>query len=171
MGLEQRCERAFQELTEVQARYHQASHPVRRFVDLLQAALAGGQAHMANRRGTVPESPETWGWRPTSKGRGWAPQGTRIGWATGSDLFLDPAASYQIAQGVAYHERLPVSQQTLHQRLRESALLASVDHGRQMVQVRRTLERCPRQVLHLRATDLAEDLREAGRCLPKLGIR
>ena len=37
-------------------------------------------------------------------------------------------------------ERVPVSQQTLHHRLRESGLLASVDSSRQMVQVRRTIE-------------------------------
>ena len=42
----------------------------------------------------------------------------------------------------------------------ERALLASVDEGRQMVQVRRTIEGCPRQVLHLKAKDLAGDLQE-----------
>jgi len=72
----------------------------------------------------------------------------------GTDLFLDPTASYQTAQAVAGTERLPMSQQTLHHRLRESGILASVDEGRQMVQVRRTMERKPRQVLHLRATEL-----------------
>jgi hypothetical protein len=46
--------------------------------------------------------------------------------------------------------------------LRESGLLASVDKGRQMVQVRRTLEGCPRQVLHLRVGDLAGGLQGAG---------
>jgi len=70
-------------------------------------------------------------------------------------LFLEPAASYRVAQALAGIERLRVSQQSLHQRLRESGLLANVDHGRQMVQVRRTLEGSPRQVLHLKAGDLA----------------
>ena len=56
-------------------------------------------------------------------------------------------------------ERLPVSQQTLHHRLRESGLLASVDPSRRMVQVRRMIEGCPRQVLHLKTEDLAEPLR------------
>ena len=55
-----------------------------------------------------------------------------------------------------------VSQQTLHQRLRERGLLASVDRGRQMVQVRRTLEGRPRQVLHLKAMDLEGDLQRFG---------
>src|ERR1019366_8098793 len=100
-------------------------------------------------RGTVPESPETWGWRRKPTGQGWISQGSRIGWVIGSDLFLEPTASHQIAQAVAGAERLTLSQQTLHHRLRESGLLVSVDDGRQMVQVRRTLEGCPRQVLHL----------------------
>jgi hypothetical protein len=162
MELEQRCERAFQELAALQTRYHHASDPALRFVGLLKAALRCGHAHVANRRGAAPESLETWGWRRKPKGQGWIPQGTRVGWVTGSDLFLDPAASYQIAQAVAGHERIPVSQQTLHQRLRESGLLASVDKGRQMVQIRRTLEGCPRQVLHLRVGDLAGGLQGAG---------
>ena len=80
-----------------------------------------------------------------------------MGWVAGSDLFLEPTACYQVAQALAGSERLPVSQPTLHQRLRESGLLASVDLNRQMVQVRRTLEGCPRQVLHLKAKDLAEE--------------
>ena len=89
-------------------------------------------------------------------------RGGRIGWVIGSDLFLDPAASYHVAQDAAGTERLPMSQQTLRHRLQESGLLASVDQGGQMVQVRRTMEGSPRQVLHLKATDLAEDLQEAG---------
>jgi hypothetical protein len=128
----------------------------------LRAALVSGRAHVANRRGAAPQSPESWGWRCEPPGQEWIPQGSRIGWLKGNDLFLDPATSYQIAQGITGLERLSVSQQTLHQRLREGGLLASVDGGRHMVQVRRTLEGSPRQVLHLRATDLAEDLQEAG---------
>jgi hypothetical protein len=119
--LEQRGERAFQELAALQARYHETDDPARRFVGLLKVALACGHAHVANRRGAAPESPEAWGWRPKSRGRGWIPQDSRIGWVTGSDLFfLEPTASYYIAQAAAETERLPVSQQTLHHRLREA---------------------------------------------------
>jgi seryl-tRNA(Sec) selenium transferase len=38
--------------------------------------------------------------------------------------------------------------------LHERGLLASVDAGRQMLLVRRTLEGIPRQILHLKARDL-----------------
>jgi len=61
---------------------------------------------------------------------------------------------YEVAQTVAGTERLSVSEQTLRQRLREQGLPASVDAGRQMLQVRRTLGGRPRQVLHLRTSDV-----------------
>jgi hypothetical protein len=157
MEFDQRCALAFQELAALQIRYHQASDPALRFIGLLKAFLACGHAHVADRRGTAPESPGTWGWRRKPRGQEWIPQGSRIGWVIGSDLFLEPAVSYRVAQALAGAERLTLSQQTLHQRLRESGVLVSIDRGRQMVQVRRTLEGCPRQVLHLRATNLAEE--------------
>src|ERR1039457_3736354 len=108
----------------------------------------------ADRRGRVPESPWIWGWRRKPAGRGWVPQGTRIGWVARSDLFLESAASYHVAQQAAGVERIPVSEQTLRHRLRERGLLASIDASRQMLLVRRTLEGCPRQVLHLNASEL-----------------
>ena len=40
--------------------------------------------------------------------RRWVPQGTRIGWVTGSDLFLEPSLSYQVAQHVAGIRALPL---------------------------------------------------------------
>ena len=82
------------------------------------------------------------------------PQGTRIGWVAGSDLYLEPEASYQVAQQLAGAERLAVSEQTLRSRLRECGLLVSTDVGRKMLTVRRTLEGRPRQVLHLKVSDL-----------------
>ena len=126
-------------------------------------ALADGHAHVTDRSGRMPAFRERWGWR--RNGRGWVASGTRIGWVKEGDLFLDPAASYQVAQHVAGAERLPVGAQTLRHRLREHGLLASVDVGRKMLLVRRTLEGGPRQVLHLRASDLvpAQPLTKSGR--------
>ena len=109
---------------------------------------------ISGRRGKVPGRCRGLGWQRKPNGR-WTPSGTRIGWVAGSDLFLDPGASYQVAQELAGSERL-VGAQTLRHRLRESGLLASVDTGRQMVQVRRTLEARPRQVLHLKAITVVE---------------
>jgi hypothetical protein len=83
------------------------------------------------------------------------PQGPKIGWVVGIDLFLDPGASYQLVQQLPGGEQgLGVSEQTLRHRLRERGLLVSTDVGRRMLMVRRTLEGCPKQVLHLRVSDL-----------------
>src|ERR1035437_6984094 len=92
--------------------------------------------------------------------------GTRIGWVAGSDLFLEPTTSYQVAQELAGAERLPVSEQTLRHRLREQGYLVSIDAARQMLPVRRTLEGSPKQVLHLRAHDLVGLVAEVRGSLP-----
>src|SRR5207249_7464488 len=104
-----------------------------------------------------------WGWRRKPIGGKWVPGGVCMGWVTGSDLYLDPFASYQVAQQVAGIERLPVSEQTLRRRLHEHGLLASIDAGRQMLLVRRTLQSRPRQVLHLKVSDLLGAITEASR--------
>jgi hypothetical protein len=152
--LEERSQRAFAQLCALQAKYQEASDPALRFVALLQAALACGRAHVADRRGSTPQEAEFWGWHRKSTGPGWVPLGRRIGWVAGGDLFLEPTASYLVAQELAGAERLLLSQQSLRHSLRERGLLVSIDAGRQMVLVRRTLEGGPRQVLHLKANDL-----------------
>ena len=48
-------------------------------------------------------------------------------------------------------ERLAISEQTLRHRLHSQGILASIDAARQTLLVRRTLDACPRQVLHLKA--------------------
>jgi hypothetical protein len=152
--LAQRGVHALNELITRQTNYQHASDPASRFTNLLRTALASGCAHVADRGGRAPQEPAAWGWRRRQPGRAWVPQGVRIGWISGSDIFLEPAASYDVAQRVAGSERLTVTEQTLRHRLHERRLLASVDAGRHMLLVRRTLESRPRQVLHLRASDL-----------------
>ena len=152
--LEQRSRRALEQLGLLQVKYQKASDPALRFVALLRAALLCGRAHVADRQGKVPEEPALCGWQCQRSGRKWLPQGIRIGWVAGRDLFLEPAASYQVAQQLAGGERLELSQQTLRSRLREHGLLVSTDVGRQMLTVRRTLEGGPREVLHIRGSDL-----------------
>jgi hypothetical protein len=154
LGLQRRGAWALGELAALQARYQEASDPALRFLDLLRAALANGRAHVADRQGRAPESAELWGWRRKPTGRRWTPTGIRIGWVARHELFLDPAASYHIAQQLAGTQPLLISEQTLRHRLHQRRLLATVDAGRQMLLVRRTLEGRPRQVLHLKASDL-----------------
>ena len=153
--LKQRGGRALEELGVLQGKYQEASDPALRFVALLRGALMSGRAHVADRQGRAPGEPAQCGWQQSKRsGRRWVPQGPRIGWVAGIDLYLEPAASYQVAQQIAGGEGLAVSEQTLRCRLRECGLLVSTDVGRQMLTVRRTLEGCPRQVLHLRVSDL-----------------
>ena len=120
----------------------------------LRGALATGQAHVADRQGQRPAEPAVWGWQRKATGPGWIPRGTRIGWVAGSDLFLEPKRSYRVAQQMPGADGLAVGEQALRQRLRARGLLESVDAGRQMLVIRRTLEGSPRQVLHLRANVL-----------------
>jgi hypothetical protein len=152
--LEGRSGRALGEMAGRQAKYQTARDPALRFVALLQAALAGGQEHVADRQGKAPAEAAAWGWQPSQSGRRWAAHGTCIGWVVENDLYLDPLTSYQTVQSLAGVERMPVSEQGLRQQLRKCGLLVSMDAGRGMLQVRRTLAGRPRQVLHLRASDL-----------------
>lgn len=147
-----RAARVLGELGQLQGRYQEERDVARRFLVLLREALVGGQGHVANRRGGVPEKAERWGWQRRS--RGWRPQGRRIGWVEGNDLFLDSTASYEVAEEVAGREGLGVSEQTLRHRMRAAGLLVSTDASRHMVPVRRMVEGRSRAVLHLKARDL-----------------
>jgi hypothetical protein len=149
-----RGRKALRDVAGLQAAYYQASDPTHRFLSLLKAALANGRAHVADRKGDAPDSPAAWGWR--KKGGAWFPQGTRIGWLSGSDVFLEPSASYHVAQQMAGSEPIPISPQTLRHRMAEQGLLVSTDAARKVLMVRRRQEGCPRKVLHVRRTDLLD---------------
>jgi hypothetical protein len=139
--LDERSEGAFAQLWALQSKYQETSDPALRFVVLLRAALACGRAHVADRRGGAPQEAECWGWHRKASSQRWLPLGARIGWVAGGDLFLEPTASYRVAQALAGAERLPVSEQSLRRKLREHGLLVSLDAGRQMVRVRRKAAR------------------------------
>ena len=117
--------------------------------------FACGRAHVADRRGRAPDEAALWGWQRKPTGGRWIAERhpNRLGgWkrripGVGGQLSSGP--------GTGGSDHL-VGDQTLRRRLRERGLLASIDEGRQMVQVRRTLEGSPRQVLHLKASVLVE---------------
>ena len=79
------------------------------------------------------------------------PQGKRIGWLDGTNLYLEPEASYAAAQDMARKggDGIGVTSQTLRKRLKERGLLASVDAKRETLTIRRKLEGKQRDVLHL----------------------
>ena len=151
--LEGRNGRALGELAGRQAKYQAARDPALRFMALLPSRAGGRNGACGRPAGPSAGRGGSLGWQRPKTGRKWVSQGTRIGWVAGNDLYLDPLASYQTAQALAGAERIPVSEQALRHQLRKCGFLASLDTGRGMLQVRRTLAGRPRQVLHLRASD------------------
>ena len=77
---------------------------------------------MAAVDGTAPEPAGAWGWPNSDTGP--RPSGNRIGWVDGDDLYLEPEASYNVAQRMARDAggSLPVGSKTLHKRLNERGL-------------------------------------------------
>lgn len=152
---------ALGEAAEAQASHQAAGEPTGRFRELLSAALASGRAHVADSGGEAPESADAWGWRAVPVGSGdfehteWRPQGDRIGWVDGDDLYLEPEASFAAAQkqGRDSGEGLNISGRTLHKRLAERGVLRSNEGER--LTVRRTLGGARRYVLHLLSDLLA----------------
>jgi len=151
---------AFTQAAESQAAQIATGEPTGLFLRLLIAALASGSAHVAGTNGEVPEEPTLWGWRPMGSGAGrtatedWQPQGRRIGWVEGQNLYLEPEASFAVAQHLAEEqgESIPVTPQTLRRRLKEKGLLVTTDEGRKKLTIRKTLQGARRSVLHLESS-------------------
>jgi hypothetical protein len=156
--------KALGEAAAAQGEHQAASEPTLRFLELIASATASGLAHLADAKGGAPPGPEAWGWRLVTVGAGenpfveWRPQGQRIGWLDGDDLYLDAIAAYSVAQRLARDGGDPVSVtlRTLKRRLRERGLLASTEHrgGRERLEVRRNWEGRRRTVLHLKLRSL-----------------
>ena len=145
---------------------HQADQePTRRFLDLLAAALASGEAHLAGPDGGEPTDPTGWGWRQRTVGTGdaqreeWQPTGKRVGWVDGDDAFLalDSALAVADRLGQGVGNGVPVGVKTLAKRLHQRGLLASVPDRAGELAVRRQLEGARRRVHHLRAASVKGD--------------
>ncbi len=134
-----------------------ASDPAARFIQLLAAAITAGRAHIAGEDGAAPPNAGAWGWRKepartdSDQPEFWRAQRERVGWVVGDALFLDPDASFAVAQSMGRDvgDPLAVQPRTLHQRLAQAGLLVSVEDARHRVTVRRTLDGARRAVLHL----------------------
>ena len=140
----------------MQSRYQSASDPVQVFLDMLQAALSSGRAHVAYIDGTVPPNAQAWGWWPIGNGE-WQPKGRRIGWLDRADLYLEKDASFAEVQALGNQTGAPlsISGVTLHKRLHEKGLLLTVDAGRGTLHIRRKIEEATRAVLHLSASEFS----------------
>jgi len=157
-----RCWLALGQAAAAQAQHQAASEPTARFLELLGSALGSGKAHVAAPNGTAPEGAKGWGWRSAVVGTGefarqeWRPQGARIGWIEGADLYLDRDAALAEVQrlGQITGDGLAITGQVLTKRLHERGLLASTDQARETLTVRRTLEGQQRRVLHFAAATI-----------------
>jgi hypothetical protein len=136
---------------ERQASHLQAEDPVRRFLELLPAALGSGRAHVAADDGGIPPRAERWGWSSWAGG-GYQAQGRRIGWVRDNNLYLNPDAAFDAASSMARLDGLTVSSRTLWKRMDERGLLLSTDPQRNTRAVRVTLEGSRRTVLHFAAS-------------------
>lgn len=154
-----RCWTALGAVAEAQTKHQHASEPTRRFLELLAAAIASERAHVASTKGEAPKNAKSWGWRYVVLGAGeherteWQPRGDRIGWVDGEDLYLEPEASFAVAQRIGREggEAIAVAPKTLAKRLHERGLLVSTEAERGTLTVRRTLAGARRTVLHLSA--------------------
>jgi hypothetical protein len=163
-----RAWRALGEAAAAQADHLHTADPVGQFLRLLAAAIACGRAHCAAPNGDAPENATAWGWREREIRTGgdsrieYQPQGTRIGWIEGTDLLLEPEASYAVVQDLArvQGDSLPVSGPTLRRRLKERGLLVTHEQGKLLT--RRTLDGQRRFVLHLGVGVIPQEEGESG---------
>jgi hypothetical protein len=156
--------KAIREAAASQEAHQAVSEPAGRFIELLRSAISSGRAHIGSTDGERPEeNAGALGWRKTdSEYEDWRPQGDRIGWVDGEDLYLESAASFRVVQSQAQGgEALAVSERTLRKRLKEKGFLLSTDKTRKTLTVRRTIEGVKdRNVLHLRLSSLFSDKEE-----------
>jgi hypothetical protein len=136
-----------------QSAHIQVGEPASHFLRLVQAVIASGQAHLADPEGNEPPNALRWGWSLEESGGVVRVQrhGPCIGWVADGQVYLEPEASYAVAQRLAQAqgEAIPITSTTLRRRLKERKLLASMDAQRGKLTVRRTFQGLRREVLHV----------------------
>lgn len=119
-----------------QRSFLEGQEPVQRFLSIIRAAIAAGNAHLAEApNGGHPDNAEGYGWRLRTLSNGdtiWDPMGDRVGWIVGNDLLLEPNAAFTVAQRIAHTQGQPISisQQVLHKRLFEKGVLFDTEKNR-----------------------------------------
>ncbi len=155
---------------DAQSEFIETENPGKRFLKLLGSALSAGRAHVVDARtGSVPaEDAHLWGWAwkglvsaaPDTYGedvKHFYPQGERIGWLAGGDLYLDPEAAHACIQrlGRDQGQNLLISQGRLWKTLKTSGLLAATDKDNRNTH-KCKLDGAYRATIHLRADQVVE---------------
>jgi len=139
--------------------HHMAQNPALRFIELLQAAISSGKAHLASIDGNKPSEPQSCGWRKDDEtqqeqGETWRAQGERIGWIEDDQIYLQPDAAYSTVQRLASSEGLTVTPQVLWKRLNQAGYLAATESNQQTLKVRKVVESRRQPVINLHRTIL-----------------
>jgi hypothetical protein len=126
------------------------------YLGAIRTALTSGRAYLADQGSDgVPPRPEAtrWGWAQDDMDR-LSARGEKIGWVSGTDIYLDPGAAYTTAVTQAERMRTPLqtSRARVHKALYAADLLPSADPGHLTTKVSAGGSR-PR-VLHLKAEAL-----------------
>lgn len=137
-----RVRKAIQRLGADQERYQRDGDPVSVYLRSLIALIASGRAYLARPDGGAPPDPDQWGWlaiepaNPDDPRMSWRPQGQRLGWIDGDDVYLQPDAAYTAARQYADASGTPLSKTktVLHKALRERGLLKGSVKDRLTVQ-------------------------------------
>ncbi len=146
---------ALRDAAQSQEAHQTASDPVAVYLELLRSALTAGDAHVTSADGGAPDNPQAWGWRGQSSDL--YPQGKRIGWLEGDNLYLDPVASFRAAQDIGSRSsnNLAIGEKTLRKRLHEAQALCTTELDvRRTYTVRHTLNGSRHNVLHLKSSAL-----------------
>jgi hypothetical protein len=136
----QRCWNALGRIAEKQVLYQVSEDPVKRFIELIQAAFVIGQAHLADSRTQeAPSEAKKWGWRE-NRFNELVPQGLRIGWLNQDEVWLQPDAVFSVVQRIAssQHASISVSKETLWKRLAHQGII-QVSEGEQKNLVKRSV--------------------------------
>jgi hypothetical protein len=133
--LEERARMAVMAAICEQGEYLESADPVERYRDLLRKAIASGKAHVR----APGEEPGP---------------GVHLGWTFSDGTYLYPDISLSLAKHMAeaVGDPLPISAQTMNQRLRERGWLVStnVEKKRKSTAIRKRFEGKTETVLHLR---------------------
>ncbi|MFC7842523.1 hypothetical protein [Streptomyces sp. NPDC057382] len=128
------------------------------YLGAIRTALTSGRAYLADlgSDGVPPRSEATrWGWAQDDLER-LSARGEKIGWVSGTDVYLDPGAAYTAAVAQAERMRTPLqtSRARVHKALYAADLLPSADPGHLTTRVSAGGGRA--RVLHLKAEVLTK---------------
>jgi hypothetical protein len=119
-----------------QADYQADQDETERFLDLLRALFASGNAHIACRlnQGPPPSRPHTWGWREVSdpiNGKDYRPMGNCIGWYDdkAQEVWLQQDSTYAEIQRLAKQQgdAVLLSPSSLWRRLYEKGYITQTE--------------------------------------------